>query len=478
MIRSGHRLPVRSGVKVIAVVLVGLISLPVGGQETESNPTADGPGQTLELFGLDESTLRQFTDNSPLIVDEYEPIYRLLYLFPRFERVDLHRWSTPLGDGVELVSDPAASRGEIFSLQGWVEDIQTVELPPESVRRFNYDRFYLLRVKSSSEGRRSVLVCSREIPAAWKKPEAAGRSFAASCLGMFVKVGAFPSDVDDPAPEELVFVTDHIAWHPFSVDEELGVNAGKALLGQFGMDVSLFAYLEQGKPIGHSDRDCFYQLLWVMGRLDPAAIRTISHPNFQIAEWLKQPQQQGGKFFRLKGLARRALKIRVEGTDIQENYGLDHYYEVDMFLPLPRTLRLVDPRDQVAREYQTYPVTLCVRDLPEGMPEGSSIRQEISVDTCFMKLWSYRSQFMTGEDTPEDMVRRQVSPLFVARTVTKVEPSQEKIVWPETALVIGFFFSLGVIGISAWYYARTDRAFVDWRRRRRSQLPDELKNLE
>ena len=88
MIRSSHRLPVRFGVKVIAVVLVGLVSLPVDGQETESNPTADGPGQTLELFGLDESTLRQFTDNSPLIADEYEPIYRLLYLFPRFERVD------------------------------------------------------------------------------------------------------------------------------------------------------------------------------------------------------------------------------------------------------------------------------------------------------------------------------------------------------------------------------------------------------
>ena len=73
MIRSSHRLPVRFGVKVIAVVLVGLVSLPVDGQETESNPTADGPGQTLELFGLDESTLRQFTDNSPLIADEYEP---------------------------------------------------------------------------------------------------------------------------------------------------------------------------------------------------------------------------------------------------------------------------------------------------------------------------------------------------------------------------------------------------------------------
>ena len=478
MIRLSHRLPACPWLKMIAVALVGLVSLPVGGQETELNLAADGPGQTLELFGLDESTLRQFTDGSPLIADEYEPIYRLLYLFPRFERVDLHRWSRPMGDGVELVNDPAALRGEIFSLQGWVEEVKTVELPPESVRRFNYDRFYLLRIKSSSGSGRSVIVCSREIPAAWKLPEAAGRVFAASCLGMFVKVGAAPSETEEPAQEELVFVTDHIAWHPFEVDEELGVNAGKALLGRFGMDVSLFDHLEQGKPIRHADRDCFYQLLWVMGRLDPVAIRTIAQQDFQIAEWLKQPQQQAGEFFRLKGLARRALKIRVEGTDIQEKYGLDHYYEVDMFLPLPRTLRLLDPRDQDAREYQTYPVTICVRELPEGMPEGSSIRQEIAVDACFLKLWSYRSRFMTGTDTADDMVRRQVSPLFVARTVAKVEPSQEKIVWPETALVIGFFFSLGVIGISAWYYARTDRAFVDWRRRHRSHLPDEIKDFE
>lgn len=441
-------------------------------QEAGQEAEVTGPSETLRLFGMDESTLRQFEDGRQLHPDEHEPLYRLLYLFPRFERIDLLRWRSPLASPSELATTPADVRGEIFSLSGWVEDIQTMELPAESARRFDYSEFYVLRIRLASDDERNVIVCSREIPNAWKLPAATGTVLPASCDGMFVKVG----DGEDGA-EKLVFVTDHMAWHPYEVNEALGVGPGKALLGRAGMDVSLFDNLDQAKPIGHNDRDCFYQMLWAVGRADPQAMRSVAHPNFNIAELLKEPAEQAGQFYQLRGLARRALRVRVDAPDVQEKYGIDHYYEVDVFLPLPRTLKLVDPRDGVARQYQTYPITICVRELPEGLQEGSTIRQEVAVDASYMKLWSFRSRFMSGDETEDAPQRRQVSPLFIASTVRTVEPAQEKIVWPETALVTGFLFSLVVIGLSAWYYSRSDRAFVDWRQRRPAELKDDLDRL-
>ena len=432
-----------------------------------SQSSARGPAEVLQLFGMDESTLRQFVDGTELNSDEYEPLIRLLSLLPRFDRLDLSRWSRPVETGAMIANDANVVRGEFFRLRGWVSGIEEIELPRESARRFDFDRFYRLKVRLSS-GDRNVLVCCREVPAAWRLPAARQVELPMSCEAMFVKIGP-----GQTGSEQLVFVTDHVAWHPFKPDAQLGVSPGQALLGQAGMDVSLFAGLEQAKSIGHADRDCFYQMLWAVGRLDPKAMRQVAEVGFDIARLLQHPRQEAGEFYLLKGVARRAFRVQVDDPDIREKFGIDHYYEVDLFLALPRTLKLVDPTDGEARYYQTYPVTCCVRQLPQGMPEGSEIRQEITVCASYMKLWSYKSRFATGSQAPKaGQKRRQVSPLFIARTVEPVRQTYQRSAWPEVALVTGFLFSMIVIGLSAWYYARSDRAFVNWRHRRPERLPD------
>ncbi|MDG2382930.1 MAG: hypothetical protein P8N76_14775 [Pirellulaceae bacterium] len=435
--------------------------------ELFSQSSAQGPAEILQLFGMDKSTLRQFVDGTELSSDEHEPLIRLLSLLPRFDRLDLSRWSRPVETGATIANDPAVARGEFFRLRGWVCGIEEIELPSESSRRFDFDRFYQLEVRLSSE-ERSVLVCCRNVPAAWRLPAARSVEIPMSCEAMFVKNG-----LGETGSEQLVFVTDHVAWHPFEPDAQLGVSAGQALLGQAGMDVSLFADLSQAKPIGHTDRDCFYEMLWAVGRLDPSAMRQVAQVGFDIGQLLQHPRQEAGEFYLLQGVARRAFRVQVDDPDIRERFGLDHYYEVDLFLTLPRTLKLVDPSDGEARYYQTYPVTCCVRQLPEGMPEGSEIRQEITVCASYLKLWSYKSRFAAGRAaTKAGQKRRQVSPLFIARTVQPVRPTYQRTAWPEVALVIGFLFSMVVIGASGWYYARSDRAFVNWRHRRPDRLPD------
>ncbi len=432
---------------------------------------AQGPHEALRLFGLDESTMRQFVDGQSLVSDEHEPLFRLLYLIPRLDSADLFRWRRPLEEATEALDRPDQLRGSIFELRGWVVGLELIELPDESAQRFDYERIYAVQMRPVSEDSR-MTIFSRAIPDAWL-PYLSSREaieFPAGCNAMFIKRG-----VTDDAVPELVFAADRLAWFANQIDPTMGVTPGKALLGQAGMDISRFERLDQAKPIGHNDRECFYELLWVMGRVDDAAVAVCSRSDYQIAKLLKEPQKQAGEFYNLRGLARRAVKIRVDDEDVRQRYGIDHYYEVDVFLSLPQPLSLVDPRDGESRHYDTFPVTFCVAELPLGMPLGPSIRKEIEVCGTYMKTWSYRSHFVTGQEGQQGKSRRrQVSPLLIARTVRIVAPPYERTHWPETALVSGFIFALTIIAIAGWYYSRGDRAYLAHRRRRPERISDDL----
>ena len=91
---------------------------------------------------------------------------------------------------------------------------------------------------------------------------------------------------------------------------------------------------------------------------------------------------------------------------------------------------------------RTFPSRSARHELPRGMPEGDEIRQAIEVEGFFMKLWSYRSQFASGEgdDHGGRLPRRQISPLLIARTVRLDETSPPANPWPAwtmAAMVLG-----------------------------------------
>ena len=420
---------------------------------------ADTPRDVLRLFDFGTSEWSYFQDGRALEAGEFEPTYRLLDLLPRLDEVQRHRWRTVPTDWSRLEADPDSARGELFSVAGHVRTRTTILLPPETARRFRYDRIYQLDVQSLIDGR-PLVVYARHLPAAWLAgdhiPPLEG--WPIRCDGLFLKRGA---DVGEQA--SLVFATDRIGWYPDRVDTHLGVSAGAALLGSVGMDLSRLDSLDQGRPLGNADREAFYQLLWSVRRFDPQRLAT-SPPvaAFDVVAALQEPQRLAGQRSRIRGLARRAILIRVADPDIQERFGIDHYYEVELFMPLPQPLKLRDPRDGRELEYQNFPVTFCAMELPREMPLGDEIRQLVDVDAFFFKVWSYRSRFTSGTESEaaSTVPRRQLAPLLIAANVQLPQPTTTRNPWPVAVLCLVVFGGVAAALAARWWYAPADQQFA------------------
>ena len=62
-------------------------------QQTRADGSREvaSPREILQLFDLDDSVLRFFRDGEALSDDKMEPVYRILYLLPRFDGLQRHR---------------------------------------------------------------------------------------------------------------------------------------------------------------------------------------------------------------------------------------------------------------------------------------------------------------------------------------------------------------------------------------------------
>ena len=56
------------------------------------------------------------------------------------------------------------------------------------------------------------------------------------------------------------------------------------------------------------------------------------------------------------------------------------------------------------------------------MERGDDIRVQVDFSGFFMKLWAYRSQFMSGDQPRSAAPRLQQSPLLIGPTVTPTQP--------------------------------------------------------
>lgn len=424
--------------------------------------------QVLQLYEFDESRWRTLVDGQPWSEQEREPLYRVLYVLPRLDAADVQRWQRTARDWSQLAQQPDEFRGQLFDVRGEVLGLEEIQLPAESADRFRYAACFQVTLRSDGDAHPRV-VYSREVPRWWREHAPSRNSpWKASCPALFLKRGT-----GQPGAEALVFAAAHVAWHPQQPDPAQGVTAGMALLGSAGVDVGLLSGFAQARPLGHEDRECFYQMLWAAGRVDAARLPADLPAPATIDRLLQHPETSAGELLTLVGTARRALRIEVTDPDVRQRFGIGHYYELHVFLPLPQSLRLTNADDGKVHTYGSFPVTVCLRQLPPDVPEGSEIRQTVQVTGWFMKLWSYRSQGMdpaeSGLGAGASAARRQISPLLIgirAQAVSAPPPSH-----PALGLMLAGSFLAGValLGFAARWYRRSDRSFAQWKRQR---LPD------
>src|SRR5439155_23806394 len=91
----------------------------------------------------------------------------------------------------------------------------------------------------------------------------------AAAEAMFLKVG----DAADKRPT-LVFVAGALGWYPDRPHETNHIGQPQLALSKLGMDLSLWDEIRVSKDhgLGTADREGFYQLLSVLGKVEPPLI--------------------------------------------------------------------------------------------------------------------------------------------------------------------------------------------------------------
>jgi hypothetical protein len=453
------RCTLRSNLSALALVLFACLGTHINSQDrapwekSSSEVVLRPPANPLEIFArfdIGASQLENFVSGQPLQPNEEDVLVKILYRFPRLGLDNLQRWQQRGVSYDNVVAAPADHRGEVFRISGRAQRVEILPLLPEQKVLFEFDHYYLVTVALEGAPYQAQ-VATRKIPQAWPVNAPIDEPTAADAL--FLKLG---DESLDPPP--LFFAAGSLGWYPDKPHAEQHIGPPQLALAKLGLDVSLWDDIRASKDhaLTSADREGFYQLLHVLGQNDHSPLAP--HPSpLEIVSLLERPQNHFGETMSVEGVARRAMRIAVTDADINSRYGIDHYYEIDLFVPLGDTSlrfgkseKMPDKAGPVYRN--TFPVTLIARELPAGLTTGEDIHEVVRADGVFFKTWAYRSAY-SGQFN-----QLQPAPMLITRKPQLVTIST-KTNWVSTALVTtACVLGLGVILLIFFVFNRSDRA--------------------
>lgn len=359
----------------------------------------------LEHAGLDQTAWDSIHDGREIQGIEFEVLAKILHRLPRIGTDRLVEWSHSGENVWKAVDSPAEHRADTFFLQGRASHVDLVELPREVAQRWHLGQVYRVRLDlQNSTGK--VIVYTLNIPKSWQPHVGKMMDERVSGHGLFFKLDG-AEVTKRPLP---VLLAPRIAWMPDRIDKALATTSSLLILGNLGMDVGLFDQIQDRQALTKDDRECFYQLLAATAGTAPTTADSRLPHNTRLAKLLgSQVQRAGrGELVSISGNVRRAVRIAIEAADIRNRFGIDHYYELNVFVnESVRVKRSSD--DPEPTYYSTYPVVCCVAQLPAGMPEGDDVNEAIRVSGFYYKIYSYETDFTTAKGPN----RRQFSPLIV-----------------------------------------------------------------
>ena len=155
-----------------------------------------------------------------------------------------------------------------------------------------------------------------------------------------------------------------------------------------------------------------------------------------VAPLFLQPEQEVGKLILIEGIARRAVRIAVEGES-----DLEAYHEVEVF----------------TSDSQNLPVVCCVTQLPAGFPSGDQIREPVRICGVFFKSWRYRSRDLTTAAGETARQRQMYTPVVIGKEPRwlRTETSRDNVwgLWGGLA----FLCILALLWMTSAVLGRADR---------------------
>ena len=441
-----------------------LLQSHIPGKDSDVDRFIAESREMLQLFQVGESQLDLFSDGEPLSDDGLATLIRLLYRAPAFPSHKVHRWQQWQYDLAELRHQPSRFRGAFMRLTGRVKSIEKISVPENFRQRFGFNHFFCVTLRDGDE---SFLVYCRLLPVGWGRLPTGDDGPWASTSAMFVKLGAYASTASD-AP--LVAVTNTLAWHPRQIDLDNGITVDHVRLASLGMDINQFSFVEDRTSLTASDRECFYQLLDVAGRVPQRESMHAAVDPVDVTTLLQNPESHRARHYAVVGTVRRAVRIQVEDIDIVTRFGIDHYYELEVFTSPNVTVRFVDEQGD-DKVFSRYPVVVCMRDVPDWLPLGEGVYANVVVSGFFLKHWAYRTPYMSAGTSRGAAERLQISPLLVGTRVTSYSPALKSNGY--FGFVGGTLFTLGLLAM-AWLVWKSEKSNREFRRKRLSRSDVDL----
>jgi len=441
------------------------------------------PRQLLKIYGLDDSHLSFLADGDAWSPSAEDTTTKILLNLEKDNLQTLDRWSQETVPWLEMIEKPASHRLQVFRLRGRARNIEKITLVKEAAELVQFDHYYRVHLDITGTPH-TAIIFTRRYPEAWKTGQSLDER--AELSGLFLKVG--------PAGQkgqEFWFATPRIAWLPDQAMPSQGITQHHVLLANRGVDIGLFSHItrQTRREFIGDERECFFQLLQAVAHPAGEHLSGANPIPLKITGLLRAPQEFQGQLFTLEGIARRITRIVVEDPEIQQRFGLDHYYQVDMFVSLGgKSVQIKrHSKDQDAPVFENrYPVNVCVRSLPpaltkmnEELAAGNQnqdlLRANVRIQGFFFKLWSYQTKFVSDEQQE----RTQLSPVFISGTPELILSEETRSPYLSSLFATIFILILVAIWFFLWKNNRADQEFsqTTLKRHREADAMESLSEL-
>ncbi len=454
-----------------------------GLDDTFENAMKANPGQETEESSevLEINSIQDFWNHyevSDSFRDHYadgeawkeseENLFVLYHLHEHLRLVRLEEWALPESaletlDSLEK-TDLNKRRLDAFWIHGKLLGVEWTELEAKVAFRYRISGYFTCRVELD-DGRKVTLFCE-SVPRAFLKPDALQVPPRVGAIALFLKKGdaalnvkaAAENTKEEKSIASLVMAGKRLAWYP------------DTLLGNAGLDCGLMDDLDREElppdakrsraadtRLTLRNREYFYQMMNTVFRMSPEKLEQIvddvqqnapeeyfekiqyARPAMKdgkpiryssVIPLFNRPVKERGNFFYLKGIARRILPIRVEDEDINQRFGITHYYEVFLF----------------PDETPETPLVVLVPELPPDVKPGSDLGYyvELAVPAFLFNTWSYEK----GENEEGKPIRR-LAPLLIggmpARTISTVYTPDLYWFYVIGSVIFGLFFLLSFV---------------------------------
>ena len=399
----------------------------------------------LQLFELSEAEDR-VQDDAPLTPAERAVIERCAECVARIPATQLAAWRTEMDD--PFADDPG--RFKLFAVRGRLRQLDTTE----RTGQLRYE----VQVQLTST--QSATVYLQRVPRSWQQLVDTEHNWDERVA---ISAIYFKRD-EDQAP---LFIGNGLEWYPDRAQPTPWVAEDHVLLAQYGLDIGELQDVQPVGPLSAEDAAPFYATLAVTTRVPAPDWNAAATPT-NVVDLLQDLPSHRGKFYRLQGTARRILKIVIDDPTDRKRAGLDHYYELELFVEPRALVRVRGTKDNDSRVFATYPIVYCCTALPPDCPQGEDVHVPLEVSGVYFKSWQYATPFMQGLQL-ERGEARQTSPLLIGPSPRQLAPPAKI---GNLGLPLAVIFAIALVAVTL-YIVRSgaqDRA-VSRQRRARSERP-------